>query len=263
MKYKSIFISDIHLGTKFSKADLLLDFLKRTESENLFLVGDIIDGWAIKRKFRWYQSHSNVVQRVLKKAKKGTSVYFITGNHDEFIRPFAPLLLGDSFEVINQMEYIGVDGKRYLVTHGDFFDMITLTKKWLAVLGDYGYELILNLNFLLSKIFKLFKIKSRWSLSQYVKNNVKKSVSFIGDYENILSTHAKKHNYDGVICGHIHKAEMRKIYGIQYLNCGDWVESCTAIVETFEGEWKIIYWQEEMEQKERKKNGIKKEKKDI
>jgi len=263
MKYKSIFISDIHLGTKFSKAELLLDFLKKTESENLFLVGDIIDGWAIKRKFRWYQSHSNVVQRILKKAKKGTNVYFITGNHDEFIRPFTPLLLGDSFEVTNEIDYVGIDGKKYLVTHGDFFDMITLTKKWLAVLGDYGYELLLNLNFLLSKIFKLFKIKSKWSLSKYIKDNVKKSVSFISDYENILSTHAKKNSYDGIICGHIHKAEMREINGIKYLNCGDWVESCTAIVETFEGEWKVIYWYDEIEEKEQKKKEIKKGKQDV
>lgn len=245
MKYKSIFISDVHLGTKFSQAELLLDFLKKTESENLFLVGDIIDGWAIKRKFRWYQSHSNVVQRILKKAKKGTNVYFITGNHDEFIRPFTPLLLGDSLEVTNELDYTGVNGKRYLITHGDFFDMITLTKKWLAIVGDYGYDLLLNLNFLLQKLFKLFRIKSKWSLSKYIKDNVKKSVNFIGDYEKLLSKHAKKHGYDGIICGHIHKAEMRKINDIEYLNCGDWVESCTAIVETLNGDWKIIHWNKE------------------
>lgn len=242
MKYKSIFISDIHLGTKFSQAELLFDFLKKTESENLFLVGDIIDGWAIKRKFRWYQSHSNVVQRILKKAKNGTNVYFITGNHDEFIRPFAPLLLGDSLEVTNEMDYIGSDGKRYLITHGDFFDVITLTKRWLAVLGDYGYDLLLHINFLLQKVFKLFRIKSEWSLSKYIKDNVKKSVNFINDYETVLSTHAMKNGYDGIICGHIHKAEMKDVDGVKYLNCGDWVESCTAIVETKKGEWKIIYW---------------------
>lgn len=242
MKYRSIFISDIHLGTKFSQAETLLDFLKKTESENLFLVGDIIDGWAIRRKFRWYQSHSNVVQRVLKKAKKGTNVYFITGNHDEFIRPFTPLILGDSLEVKNDMVYEAMDGKRYLVTHGDFFDMITISKKWLAVLGDYGYDLLLNLNFILQKTFKLLRIKSKWSLSKYVKDNVKKSTNFITNYEHILSSHAKKNGFDGVICGHIHKAEIRDIENIQYLNCGDWVESCTAVVETLNGEWKIIHW---------------------
>ncbi len=242
MKYKSIFISDIHLGTKFAQADLLANFLKHTESDNLFLVGDIIDGWAIKRKFKWYQSHSNVVQRILKIAKKGTKVHFITGNHDEFIRPFVPLVLGDSLEVKNEMEYESLDGNRYLITHGDFFDMVTMTKKWLAVLGDYGYDLILHLNLILMKIFKLFKIKTKWSLSKFVKDNVKKSVSFINDYENILSTYAKKNGYDGVICGHIHKAEIRTINNIHYLNCGDWVESCTAIVETYEGKWEILHW---------------------
>lgn len=242
MKYKSIFISDIHLGTKFAQADLLVNFLKHTESDNLFLVGDIIDGWAIKRKFKWYQSHSNVVQRILKIAKKGTKVHFITGNHDEFIRPFVPLVLGDSLEVKNEMEYESLDGNRYLITHGDFFDMVTMTKKWLAVLGDYGYDLILHLNLILMKIFKLFKIKTKWSLSKFVKDNVKKSVSFINDYENILSTYAKKNGYDGVICGHIHKAEIRDINNIHYINCGDWVESCTAIVETYDGEWEILHW---------------------
>jgi len=242
MKYKSIFISDVHLGTKFAQADLLLNFLKHTESENLFLVGDIIDGWAIKRKFKWYQSHSNVVQKILKIAKKGTKVYFITGNHDEFIRPFVPLILGDSLEVTNELEYEAIDGNKYLITHGDFFDMVTMTKKWLAVLGDYGYDLILHLNLVLMKIFKLFKIKTKWSLSKFVKDNVKKSVSFINDYENILSTYAKKNGYDGVICGHIHKAEIRNINDIHYINCGDWVESCSAIVETFDGKWEMIYW---------------------
>lgn len=245
MTYKSIFISDVHLGTKFSQADLLLDFLKKNESENLFLVGDIIDGWAIKRKFKWYQSHSNVIQRLLKKAKKGTNVYFITGNHDEFIRPFTPLILGDSLEVVNEMEYTAIDGKKYLVTHGDFFDMITITKKWLAILGDYGYDLLLNLNYIVTKTLKFFKVKTRWSLSKYIKDNVKKSVNFINNYEKILSTHAKKNNFDGVICGHIHKAEMRDIEGIKYLNCGDWVESCTAIVENMDGKWEIIYWSKE------------------
>ncbi len=242
MKYKSIFISDVHLGTKFAQADLLLNFLKYTESENLFLVGDIIDGWAIKRKFKWYQSHSNVVQKILKIAKKGTKVHFITGNHDEFMRPFVPLILGDSLEVSNELEYKAINGNKYLITHGDFFDMVTMTKKWLAVLGDYGYDLVLHLNLVLMKIFKLLKIKTKWSLSKFVKDNVKKSVSFINDYENVLSTYAKKNSYDGVICGHIHKAEIRNVNGIHYLNCGDWVESCSAIVETFDGKWEMIYW---------------------
>ena len=244
MKYKSIFISDIHLGTRFSKAKVLLNFLKHNESEQLILVGDIIDGWAIKRKLIWPQEHSDVIQKILKKAKKGTKVTFITGNHDEFLRPFVPLLLGDSVSIANELEYVAINKKKYYITHGDFFDSITMTKKWLAILGDYGYDLLLHLNVVLNFLRKRIGIKKYWSLSKYVKDNVKSSVSFISDFEAVLSTHAKNKGYDGIICGHIHKAEIRDIEDIEYLNCGDWVESCTAIVETYEGEFKIINWLE-------------------
>ncbi|UFH59101.1 UDP-2,3-diacylglucosamine diphosphatase [Sulfurovum mangrovi] len=245
MKYRSIFISDIHLGTKFSQADAFLDFMKSNESDNLYMVGDIIDGWALRRKFRWRQAHSDVVQKVLRKARKGTNVYLITGNHDEFLRPFLPLMLGDNMEVDDAFDYVGIDGKRYFVTHGDIFDSITLTKKWLAVLGDYGYEVLLNLNHILHFFRQKLGIKRYWSLSKYVKDNVKKSVSFITDFEQILAQHAKHKGYDGVICGHIHKAEMKMIEGIAYKNSGDWVESCTALVETLEGEWKVIHWHDD------------------
>lgn len=244
MKYRSIFVSDIHLGTKFSQAEAFLDFMKSTESENLYMVGDIIDGWALKRKFRWKQAHSDVVQKVLRKARKGTNVYLITGNHDEFLRPFLPLMLGNHMEVDNAFEHMGLDGKKYFVTHGDIFDSITLTKKWLAVLGDYGYEALLNLNHILHFFRQRLGVKRYWSLSKYVKDNVKKSVSFITDFEEILSQHAKHKGYDGIICGHIHKAEMKMIDGIEYKNSGDWVESCTALVETLDGEWKVIHWHE-------------------
>lgn len=244
MKYRSIFISDIHLGTKFSKAKKLLNFLKHNESENLILVGDIIDGWAIKRKFVWPQTHSDVIQKVLKKARKGTKVTFITGNHDEFLRPFVPLILGNSLNISNELEYTSLTGKKYYVTHGDFFDSITMTKKWLAILGDYGYDLLLHLNSVLNFFRQKLGIKKYWSLSKYIKDNVKSSISFINDFENVLSSHAKNKGYDGIICGHIHKAEIRYIDEIEYLNCGDWVENCTAIVETFDGEFKIINWLE-------------------
>ncbi len=242
MKYKSIFVSDIHLGTKFSQAEAFLEFMRDNTSENLYLIGDIIDGWSLKRRMRWNQSHSDVVQKVLRKARKGTNVYYIVGNHDEFVRPFLPLMMGDNLEISNSAEYRGVNGKLYYVTHGDKFDSITMSKKWLAVLGDYGYSFLLNMNFFVNIIRRLLGIHRYWSLSRYVKENVKKSVNFITDFENILAQHAKRKGYDGVICGHIHKAEMRFIDGIEYKNTGDWVESCTALVETFEGEWKIIYW---------------------
>lgn len=244
MKYKSIFISDLHLGTRFSQADKFVDFLKENESESLYLVGDIIDGWSIKRKFVWLQSHSDVIQKVLRKARKGTQVYFITGNHDEFLRPFLPLVLGDCLQVSNEESYEAINGKRYFITHGDFFDSITMTKRWLAILGDYGYDLLLYVNHKLNYIRKFLGIHSTWSLSKYIKDNVKSSVSFITDFESILAKHAKHKGFDGIICGHIHKAEKKKINNIEYLNCGDWVESCTAIVETYEGEFKIIHWQD-------------------
>jgi len=245
--YRSIFISDVHLGTKFSKAELLVEFLRDNESENLYLVGDIIDGWAIKRKIKWMQSHSDVVQKILRKARKGTNVFFVTGNHDEFLRPFLPLVLGDRLMVGDEFEYVSLDRKRFYVAHGDFFDSITMTKKWVAVLGDYGYGALLHLNGALNVIRKAVGIQRYWSLSKYVKDNVKKSVNFINDFEGILVEHAKYKGYEGVICGHIHKAEIRELDGIAYMNCGDWVESCTALVETYEGEWKLISWIEEGE----------------
>jgi len=240
MKYKSIFISDVHLGTRFSKAQHLLDFLRDNEAENLYLVGDIIDGWAIKRKLVWPQEHSDVVQKVLRAARKGTKVFFVIGNHDEFLRPFLPLVLGDNLYVDNEFDYIDMRGKHFCVTHGDFFDSITMTNKWLSVLGDYGYDLLLHLNAIINKTLKFFGYRRYWSLSKYIKDNVKKSVSFIGDFEGILTTHAKKKGYDGIICGHIHKAEMKEIEGVQYMNSGDWVENCTALVETMDGKWMIL-----------------------
>ena len=242
MKYRSIFVSDIHLGTKFSQADKFLNFLKENESENLYLVGDIIDGWAIKRKFRWAQSHSDVIQKILKKARKGTKVYYITGNHDEFLRSFLPIFLGDNLTILNELDYDSIKGKRYYITHGDVFDSVTMTQKWLVHVGDIGYNMIMHLNPIFNFVRRKFGINKYWSLSKYVKNSVKSSINFITDFEEILVQHAKHKGYEGIICGHIHKAEIRDIDGITYLNSGDWVESCTALVETMDGEWKILDW---------------------
>ncbi len=240
MKYRAIFISDIHLGTRFSQSEKLLEFLRENESEYLYLVGDIIDGWAIKRKFNWTQANSDVIQKILRKARKGATVIYVSGNHDEFLRPFIPLLLGNSLEVVDEYTHEGLDKKRYFVTHGDFFDSITMNNKWLAHLGDIGYDLLLYLNKRINQLRRVLGIRKYWSLSKYVKDNVKKTVGFITDFESTLARHAKKLNYDGIICGHIHKVANREIDGIRYLNCGDWVENCSAIVETLEGEWKII-----------------------
>ncbi len=242
IRYRAIFISDVHLGTKDSQTQALLDFMRDYESEHLFLVGDIIDGWALRRRWLWLQGHSDVIQKILRKARKGTKVNYVLGNHDEFVRPFLPFTMGDNMEIADEFEYIGLDGHKYLVTHGDFFDTVTMTKRWLAVMGDIGYQTLLRLNRPINYVRRHIGLK-HWSLSKFVKENVKKSLIFIADFEKILSDHAKHNHYDGVICGHIHKAEIRNINGIKYLNCGDWVESCTAVVETMDGEWKIIHIQ--------------------
>jgi UDP-2,3-diacylglucosamine pyrophosphatase LpxH len=238
--YKSIFVSDLHLGTNDAKAEYFLDFIRDTECENLFLVGDIIDGWALKKRMLWLQSHSDVIQKILRKARKGTNIFYILGNHDEFIRPFLPLKLGDNITITQDFTYIGIDKQRYLVTHGDMFDTITLTKKWLAVLGDTAYMFLLKVNEPLNKIRKTIGLKQYWSFSKYIKQNVKKSMMFICEFEEIMTEYAKKHKYEGVICGHIHYAEIKMINEVKYLNCGDWVESCTALVEDYEGNWQII-----------------------
>lgn len=239
MEYRAIFLSDIHLGTKDSQTEALLNFIRENESEYLFLVGDIIDGWALKRRWLWLQGHSDVIQKILRKARKGTKVVYVIGNHDEFIRPFLPLDVGSYMKIVNSYDYVCLNGKKYLVTHGDLFDSITMTKKWLALLGDRGYQLLLRLNRPINFVRKRLG-KRYWSLSQFVKENVKRSVMYIIDFENILSNHAKNMGYDGIICGHIHKPEIREINGIQYINCGDWVESCSAVVETKDGRWEVL-----------------------
>jgi len=244
--YRSIFISDVHLGTKDSQADKLNNFLKHNTCDTLYLVGDIIDVWRIQQnKWRWKQSHTNVVRRVLGHAKRGTRVVFIAGNHDEFLRPMIPY--GFSFgliEIHNQIEHIGADGKHYLVTHGDLFDGITRLAPWIAFLGDKAYDFVLSLNAKFNWIRHKFGF-GYWSLSQYLKHRVKKAVDFMFKFEQNLAGYCKKRGFDGVICGHIHHAEIKEIDGVTYMNDGDWVESCTALVEHWDGRWEIITWTKE------------------
>jgi len=235
---KSIFISDVHLGTSESNAIKLLEFLKDTECENLFLVGDIVDGWELKRKFNWPQAHSDVIQKLLRKARKGTKVFYILGNHDEFLRQFLPITLGDSVIICDEYIYTAVNGKRYLVMHGDLFDTVTMTKKWLALIGDRSYLFLLKLNRPINHIRQIFGMRY-WSLSKTVKRNVKKAVSYICDYEQILASEAKNRSVDGIVCGHIHEPESKIIFGLEYLNCGDWVENCSAIIEHIDGRFEI------------------------
>ena len=240
--YRSIFVSDVHLGTKDSQAEKLNNFLKHNTCDTLYLVGDIIDAWRIQQnKWRWKQSHTNVVRRVLGHAKRGTRVVYVAGNHDEFLRPMIPY--GFSFglvEIHNQIEHIGVDGKHYLVVHGDFFDGITRLAPWLGFLGDKLYDFILSLN------GKFNWVRHRmgfgyFSLSQYLKTRVKKAVDFIFHFERNLAAYCKKRGYDGVICGHVHNPEIKLIDGVWYFNDGDFVESVSALVETHEGDWILIH----------------------
>ena len=244
--YRSIFVSDVHLGTKDCQADKLNNFLKHNSCDTLYLVGDIIDAWRIQQnKWRWKQSHTNVVRRVLGHAKRGTRVVYVAGNHDEFLRPMIPY--GFSFglvEIHNQIEHIGADGKHYLVTHGDLFDGITRLAPWLAFLGDKAYDIILSLN------SKFNWIRHRmgfgyFSLSKYLKHKVKTAIDFVFQFEKNLAAYCKKRGFDGVICGHIHHAEIKTIDGVIYMNDGDWVESCTALVEHHDGRWEIIIWTKE------------------
>jgi UDP-2,3-diacylglucosamine pyrophosphatase LpxH len=240
-KYKSIFISDIHLGTRGCKADILCNFLKHNKCENLFLVGDIIDGWRLERKFYWPQSHSNVIRRFLTEAKRGTNVIYIAGNHDELLRKLIPfnISLGD-IQIKNYHRYQALDGKTYLVIHGDMFDTAIQNKlKFLYHLGDFIYDRLLEINHVVNWVRKKLK-RPYWSLSAYLKGKTKEAVAYMSDFEELISEYCKKKKADGIICGHIHKAMIKEMNGIIYMNDGDWVESCTALVEHYDGRWEIV-----------------------
>ena len=243
MHYKSIFISDVHLGTRGCQADALCAFLKENTCENLYLVGDIVDGWRLRRKWYFPQSHANVIRRILTAAKRGTNVYYILGNHDEALRSFLryDIEIGN-IKILNRCDYVGADGKRYLVIHGDFFDALMVDKKWLMHIGDTLYDLMIWFNTHFNKVRMLFGMPY-WSLSKWLKDNTKQAVNFINKYEEHVSDYCKEHGYDGIICGHIHHAEIKTINGVTYMNDGDWVESGTALLEHTDGTWEI-YWHE-------------------
>jgi UDP-2,3-diacylglucosamine pyrophosphatase LpxH len=237
-KYKTIFISDVHLGTKHSNAEKLLEFLKDTEADRYYLVGDIIDGWMMRKNIYWPQAHNNVVQFFLKQSKKSVEVIFVTGNHDEFLREYAGIEMGN-IKLVNEYIHYGQNGKTYLVIHGDQFDLVTMNAKWLSMIGGWLYDRMIELNRYLQWFYNALNING-FSLSAWAKSNVKEAVNFIGDYEKVVSDAAKRRCVDGVICGHIHCVNISIINDIEYMNCGDWVESCTAIVEHQNGKFEII-----------------------
>ena len=238
--YRTMWISDLHLGTRGCKAEFLLDFLRDTEAETIYLVGDIIDHWRLKKSWYWPQAHNDVIQKVLRKVRKGTRVIYVPGNHDEWLRDFTQLQFG-GVEVVEDAIHITADGRRLLVLHGDVFDGVVLHARWLALLGDGAYTAALWIN----RHFNMVRRRlgyPYWSLSAYLKRRVKNAMQYITSFGDAVADEARRRGVEGVICGHIHHAELRRIGGILYCNSGDWVESCTALVEHFDGRLEILQW---------------------
>src|SRR5882724_10882088 len=239
-RVRALFSSDLHLGTRTAQASRLLEFLKQYESDTIYLVGDIIDFWKVRRGPHWAQSHNDVLQKLMRRVRKGTRVIYVPGNHDEGLRDYVGLYFG-GIEFHRDTVHTTADGRRYLVLHGDEFDVVVRAAKWLAFLGDRGYELALWLNNPLNWVRRHLGL-GYWSLSAYLKNRVKQAVAFIGAFEEAVANETRRRGLDGAICGHIHHAADRMFAGTHYLNCGDWVESCTAIVETHDGQLRVIQW---------------------
>lgn len=241
LTYRTIWISDIHLGTPGARAQALLHFLKHTHSDKLYLVGDVVDGWQLKKKFYWPQEHNDVVQKLLRKARQGTKVVYIPGNHDEAARQYLGVNFGD-IAIKAEDIHETADGLRFWVVHGDLFDNVIQHARWLAYLGDYSYTLLLRINLIFNWVRNKLNLPY-WSLSQYLKHRVKSAVSFISAFETAMITETRRRNCDGVVCGHIHKPEIRQIDGILYANDGDWVESLSALVEHHDGTLELLDWQ--------------------
>ena len=238
--HRSIWVSDVHLGTSSAKAKMLCDFLKYNSCDTLYLVGDIIDGWSMKKRAYWPQEHVNVIRRILSRSKTGTKVVYITGNHDEFLRRYSGMSFGN-IHLVDEYVHHSPDGKKYWVVHGDAFDAVVFNKKWLVVIGDTAYDSMLKVNVWFNRARSALGME-QWSLSSYLKNKVRNAFSIITNYETTLVNECKKRGLDGVICGHIHHPESKDVDGVLYGNCGDWVESCSALVEDKQGHIEIVQW---------------------
>ena len=248
-RYRAIWISDVHLGTRGCNADMLIDFLDSVDSDKMYLVGDIIDGWRLRKSWYWPPKHNDVVWRLLKRARRGTDVIYIPGNHDEAFRQFVGLNFG-GVEIRRTAIHETADARRLLVCHGDEFDAVVLYARWLALLGDAAYVTLMKMNWLVNQVRSRFGMPY-WSLSKHAKHRVKNAVEFIGRFEEAVAKAAKARGLDGVVCGHIHTAEMREIDGVSYYNDGDWVEGCNALVEHFDGRMEILNWTEVVRERER------------
>jgi UDP-2,3-diacylglucosamine pyrophosphatase LpxH len=238
--FRTLFISDVHLGSRGCQAGLLLDFLRWHDADTIYLVGDIVDGWRLQSTWYWPQAHNDVVQKLLRKARKGARMIYVPGNHDEFLRGYYGTHFG-GIDVVERHIHDGADGRRYLIIHGDHFDLVVTQARWLAHLGDHAYTVALVVN----RIFNAMRRRlgfGYWSLSQWAKHKVKNAVNYIGEFEKTLVLEARRNGTEGVICGHIHHAAIRNDFGVTYINCGDWVESCTAVAEHPDGRFEIITW---------------------
>jgi UDP-2,3-diacylglucosamine pyrophosphatase LpxH len=239
-RYRAIWISDFHIGPRRAQTELLLEFLRHTESDLLYLVGDVVDNWSLKKTWYWDQKHNDVIQKLLRKARKGTRIIYIPGNHDEHFHDFAGTRFG-RIRVAREAIHTTADKKRYLVLHGDQFDGVVKYAKWLALLGDQAYERAIDLNRVVNAVRRRLGLPY-WSLSSYLKRRVKQAVQFVSEFEKAVVREARKRKADGVICGHIHTPELRQIGDIHYCNDGDWVESCSALVEHQDGRFELIHW---------------------
>ena len=239
--YRTLFLSDIHLGTRGCQAELLLDFLRHNDAETIYLIGDIVDGWRLKSGWYWPQAHNDVLQKLLRKVRKGARMIYVPGNHDEFARDYIGMVFG-GVEVADHAYHMTADKKRLLIVHGDQFDIVVQHARWLAWLGDWAYTLALWLNLGFNKIRRRLGFPY-WSFSAWAKLKVKNAVNFIGAFEPALAEAARRHHANGVVCGHIHHAVIRDIDGITYINTGDFVESCTAVAEHEDGRLEVLCWQ--------------------
>ncbi len=244
--YRAIFISDVHLGFPGCSAGYLLSFLRSTRCDYLFLIGDIIDVWQMKKKFYWPQAHNDVIRTILGKAKHGTKIIYVPGNHDEILRDFEDIVLGN-LEIHNEYIHVTRDGKRFLLMHGDQFDAIITHSRFLALIGSSLYELLLKANSAVNYVRRKLGF-SYWSLANVLKHKVKGAVNFISNFETALAHEARKQNVDGIISGHIHRAEISRIQDIIYCNCGDWVESCTALTERHDGKIELLHWTDDRQE---------------
>lgn len=252
--FRTIFISDVHLGSTSAKTAQLLSFLRNHDCETLVLLGDIVDGWRLKRNWYWPQGCNDVVQKLLRKARKGTKIIYVPGNHDEFLRDFPGVHFG-GIEVALKFIHQAADGRRFLVLHGDEFDVVVRNARLVAYLGDWAYDAAVALNVYIAKIRRYLGLPY-WSFSSWAKLQVKSAVNFIGRFQEAVSEEARREKVDGVICGHIHHAVIERFSDVTYMNSGDWVESCTALIEHHDGRFELIHWQDDIDEAEASRLGV-------